>query len=473
MQLNLKNAINLMLIIFGFLLPIQAVFVLVLHFPNFVQMLYPFITIGFVMCCFMPLKRLSASLDKNFIVLFVSLLITMLISVILNYDAVCSLGMTFSYIVSNYSKFWDSPDIRLFNWGILRPFLLYIYILILFVFLNFKNAIKILLKTLIILAIISSLYSIYQIVAGWVGLPYGSLFSGHAGNEIFLFGKLRRPEGLFYEPGPQATFLSPIFCILLFQLFEKNKLNSFFSPKITRWIFSLITFVLIFTFSPIGILTVLLATVMSIIINHKKFHFKMTKTNIVKLITVICIGIVFISLITSFIQKATNKNFTIAKYMLEKILISTTVMDSPIIYTNPDSRSVRTYSGIEIFKDNIIFGCGPGGAISYYFKHIPFTANRKLYDQHAVINTHVKMLCELGILGFICYLAVLIYPLFLYIKNYRNLKSNKLLIDSLVISLGIYITISYQATLQFWMPYFWMIYVPLVVLIRKEKYETK
>jgi O-antigen ligase len=92
-----------------------------------------------------------------------------------------------------------------------------------------------------------------------------------------------------------------------------------------------------------------------------------------------------------------------------------------------------------------------------------------LPEQNGVINTHLKILCELGLLGFVLYILILAYPYYLYVKKYHLLKFlSKNLINGLLIGYSIYIFISFQSTLQFWTPYFWMIYVLLITVIREK-----
>lgn len=471
MIINLKNFINVFACISIFLLPIQALFVFVFKLPSFFQILYPFILIGIILCFFIPRKYILASIDKNFVFLFLLLLLSFLISYIINIDEVTSHRMNFTYYTNIYSNFWDRPDIRMFNWGILRPTLFFIYSCILLILLNLKGGIRLVLKTLVFLALITSIYSIYQVIAAFFHLPFGALFSGHSGNEIFLFGNLRRVEGIFYEPGPQATFLSPILCIMFSQLFEKAPYKRLFSKKWTIINFLLILIVSILTFSPIAFLTILILPIMWMLINYKDIKLKITK----KTIKYFCIAFIFIIFlvisVAILIKRTSGTDFSIVKYMIEKIAVSTTSFDSPLVYLNPDSRSVRAYVGMELFKDHPIFGAGPGSSITYFFKYANFTSPRYiLRDQTAVINTHIKMLCEFGLSGFFIYLIILLYPIYCYIKRINVKNTNRNLINSLLIGYLIYITISFQSTFQIWMPYFWMIYTLLLISTNRQKY---
>lgn len=467
MIIRLTNFIYKFLFFSLFFLPIQAVLVFLFHFPNSIQYFYFFLIIGVPLCLCFPLKYIRKSIDKNFVILFLFFLLSLFISLIVNYEQVMSRGMDFTYYTLEYSKFWDRPDIRMFNWGVLRPFLFFIFACILFLFMNLKYGVKIALKAIIYLAIISSVYSIYQIIAGFFHLPFGAVFSGHNGKEIYLFGNLRRVEGLFYEPGPHATFLAPVFCIMFFQLFEKNKERLLLSKNNTYLVFILVTTASICTFSPIAFLAIPICIGLSYILKIRSINFKMTPKKL-KYILVFSITLLVLLFCIGTMIKSNAKNFSISKYMIEKILVSTTSFDSPIVYLNPDSRSVRAYVGMSLFKDNPLFGAGPSSSIAYFFKYATFTTSGIfLRDQHAVINTHIKMLCEFGIIGFFIYLLLLLYPIYLYVKRTKLLGKDKNLIDSLLVAYIIYILVSFQATIQIWMPYFWMIYVLLVVILNK------
>ena len=465
MTIKIQNFIYKFLSISLFILPIQAMFVFLFNLPNSLQYLYLFLIIGFLITLLLPYRYITKSIDKTFIILFILLLISILISLIINYESVMSKGMEFTYFTSVYSKFWDRPDIRMLNWGILRPFLFFTFACLLFIFFNLKYGIKVALQSIIYLGIISSIYSIYQVIAAFLHLPYASIFSGHHGNEIYLFGNLRRVEGLFYEPGPQATFLSPIFCIMFFQLFQKDRKMLLFTKKNIYYIFIILTIALICTFSPIAFLTIPLCIILAVLLNLNSIKLRLSK----KILNYLCISVIAIIILCSstiLLIKNCTKDFSISQYMIEKILISTTSLDSPRVYLNPDSRSVRAYVGLNIFKDHPIFGAGPSSSIAYFFKYANFTSSKYgLRDQHAILNTHIKILCEYGIIGFTFYLLLLLYPIYLYIKRYKVLKFSKQMIDSLLISYIIYILISFQSTLQFWMPYFWIVYVLLVVLL--------
>ena len=127
MKISLQNSIKYLLIWGSFFLPTQAMFVFLFHFPNFVQMIYVFIIWGILIICFMQKKFIFKSIDVNYTILFLWLLTTIFISYIVNHDAILSFGNQFKYYVKVYSSTWDEPELRMLNWGIIRPWIFFIY----------------------------------------------------------------------------------------------------------------------------------------------------------------------------------------------------------------------------------------------------------------------------------------------------------------------------------------------------------
>ena len=207
MKINIDTKIKItpiiitMIVISATLLPIQASIMYAFNLPTLFQLLYPFLIVSFIIILNIPIKKILSSLDYKFLFLFLLLILFQIISSMINSTTIIDFSMKFSNYVLNYSKLLDSPIPRMINWSIFRPFLFFCYILTLCIFLNFKNGIKIHTKSLICLGLLSIIYSIYQIVAAYLGLPFGAIFSGHNGQEIFLLGNIRRVEGLFFESG--------------------------------------------------------------------------------------------------------------------------------------------------------------------------------------------------------------------------------------------------------------------------------
>lgn len=464
MQISMTKIANLIIIIDAILLPIQACLIFLFKLPVWAQFLYPILIISFIFCLFIPYKYIMKSIDKTFVILFSGYLLALLISLVLNYEQISEYGIKFIYYITKYSMFWDRPDMRMFNWGILRPFLFMMFACSLFIFMSFKNSIRKFLKTIIIVGLISSLYSCYQIVAAQFGLPFASIFSGHNGEVIYLFGNIRRVEGIFFEAGPQAIFLAPVFLILFLQLFE-NKEKSLFKKRTTILFLIPIFITMFFTFSPIAYLTFLLGIPICIGLNYKTISQVVSIKKIIKAVSITAAIICISALIYMWTTENYNTDFSIQEYMIRKIAVSTTEIND----FHPDNRAIRNMIGVQIFKEFPIFGCGPAGAIIHYGRIGHFTWNAKMLDQTAILNTHLKILCETGIFGFVFYFLIITYPIYLYIKKFKTPKYNKYIIDSLFTAYLFHIVFAASVNPQFLMSYTWLLYVPLVILLKRKE----
>ena len=368
--------------------------------------------------------------------------------------------MDFEYMLINFSKFWETVPMRIYFWGILRPLLFLFFIIILFTFISEKNGTTLLVKSWISLAIVSCIYSIYQLIAFKYGLPFGDIFSGHESEDHFLINGARRTEGLFYEAGPHAAYLSIIFSILFFQLFE-DRFVRLYSKKITVLLLILVSTILYFTYSPVAFLTPLIVFLLFLAI---KKHFR--KKGLLVSITIIVSVLIFNGLACIINDNINAKTLYIVEYIPNKIQGSLYKMDSSIGY-GAGSRAVRNYAGVKIFMQHKIFGCGPGGAITYFFSAIPFVINSPIYNQIAVINTYLKMLCEVGIVGFIPFLMLIFYPIVLFIKHNKLLRRNNLICGEITAYIN-YIFVPFLSNFILWAPIFWMLYVLVIVSIKQE-----
>ena len=471
-KLKITPLIKIMIVISASVLPIQASIIYAFNLPTLFQLLYPFLLISFIIILNIPIQKIMRSFDYRFVFLFLLLILFQIISSIINCNTIIDFAMKFSNYVANYSNFWDSPIPRMINWSIFRPFLFFCYIGILFIFLNFRDGIKIHTKSLICLGLLSVIYSIYQIVAAYLGLPFSAIFSGHNGQEIFLVGNIRRVEGLFFEPGPQATFLIFILSLLISQFFEKNNHLVFFT-KTQLQIFTFLTIIiLIFTFSPIAFLGLFAISLFFFVLKFNDIYNYFKNTKVLIYIPIILILLSFILYITIAYLQANALSFNFLFYLKNKIVDSLYGMDSFLVYSNLDSRSVRSYAGLQMFKDHFWFGVGAGGAIVHYVKYVPFaTAITKILGTQTILNTYIKFLAEFGIIGFSIFMLIVLYPIYLFLKYYKIIKNSEFenLIHAYLIAYLLHIIFSYQANPQFWMVLNWLIYVPLIILIRKTK----
>ena len=110
--------------------------------------------------------------------------------------------------------------------------------------------------------------------------------------------------------------------------------------------------------------------------------------------------------------------------------------------------------------------------IVHYIKYVPFaTGTYKILGTQTILNTYIKFLAEFGIIGFSIFMLIVLYPIYLFLKYYKRIKKSKYnnLIQAYLIAYLLHIMFSYQANPQFWMVLNWLIYIPLIILIRKTK----
>lgn len=84
-----------------------------------------------------------------------------------------------------------------------------------------------------------------------------------------------------------------------------------------------------------------------------------------------------------------------------------------------------THAGWEMFKSSPIIGLGFQGFKSNYNRYFP-DSHRENYDAH---NVFITLLSDYGLLGFLSFIAVLFYPLFLagkqlQLENYKEYSNN-------------------------------------------------
>ena len=443
------------LIFFMALLPLQLTLRLVCHLPNFLMLIYIFLIFAIIYYFFLPLKKISKFQLIISIILIIFFFIT-IISVLFNYNNVIDKVIPFQYYVQKYSSFWDSAVITSLFAGIIRPFIYFLFCFCSFFILQKEKHLYILSKYLIIIGFISSVYSIYQFIAFYTGLPFASLFSGHDGEIITQFG-IRRCEGILYEPGPQATYLSVIFSLLLFQINNKSNKGYFFKSKFFEILtLILVSITLFLTLSPIGILTPFIAGSIYIFINWKRFTIKFKRS--------ILLIFVFLTLITMNLGNIGENKISLFNYLI--IRISNLKGNQNIYYG--DNRSLRNEFAIKIIKKHFLFGVGAGNDAFYYAKYAPYAIGR-LPDKGVVINNNLKILSDSGIFAFLCYIALLLYPLIYFYKNKLYINIYNLPLYNLTISLFtselLFVVLTFNSQVEFFQPLFWIIYSMLIVSI--------
>lgn len=445
------------------ILPLQLTLRGLFHIPLLIYFIWFF---AFLFLILQKKNSIKLSLfEKGAYLILLLFFIEMLISVVFNYNAILDKNIPFQYYVAKYSAFWDSPVMSSLFAGIIRPFIYFTFCLFLVKLLdNIKN-LKTIVNVFIFIALFSSLYSIYQIVAFKYGLPFSSVFSGHQGNIISVLG-IRRCEGIFYEPGPQATFLSVVFSLLIFQI---NKFHSKKERIYLSFVLALVLVTLFVTFSPIGILTPFMAGAVYIVLNFKSI----IKKNLSKIIPW---GIIFTTTLLA-LNNVHIGNQTVFESITNKIISSIQVSDNVL---TGDDRTVRLEITKHIFMDHKLLGVGPGNDGFYYSLYAPYAIGH-LPDKGVALNNNLKILSDSGILGFLCYIALLLYPFVYYIKGAENKTaySNdylESLIKSLFTAEFLLVALTFTSQVEFFQPLFWIVYSMLIASLnikRKRILNTK
>ena len=154
--------------------------------------------------------------------------------------------------------------------------------------------------------------------------------------------------------------------------------------------------------------------------------------------------------------------------MISKVQVSTVNLQDPEIYLNSDSRAVSVNVGLKMFYDHFLLGNGPGSSLHFFYRYAPFaiaTNGYQLMGSNAILNNHIKILAETGIMGFIFYLCIILYPIVLYLKKIKFIKSK--LVDSLLIGYILFLILSMQSQPYFYQKYIWLLYVCLITLIKQ------
>lgn len=470
-NINIGKLINNILLILIFFLPFQVFTCNVFHVPSYIQIYYIFLITGL---CFLGLRIITKKhiyVNKTILILYGIFFILSIVSSSYNFNKVFDINpYIYKLQVVTYTPLWDNPLIRTWYLGFFRTGLLFIFILIIYNFFNSNKNIEKVIKLFFILGFITTIYSIYQIISTKYGLPYGAIFSNRDESEVAQLFNIRRLDGVFFEPSPQAGFLSTIWCVALSQILGKNKQIILFSKRIMIIFLILSLVVMCLTFSPIGIFTPIIAMPLLLFYYYKNHIIKLFKRNYAFIIIIFTIFILTMSFLYIKYKNynVLQNNNTIISYIIDKIQISTVELNDPIIYSNQDSRSVRNYAGIKMFQDNPILGIGPGNSGFFYFSYIPFVNFSKMSNLSPLINVYISLLGENGLLGFIVFLLLLLYPFYLA-KTHKLLKYRSLIIGLLVayfiILLITFFSYSYDKD-----PTFWIIYILLIKLILQNEY---
>ena len=306
LKINIKNIIYYLLVFFAFLLPSEATLSSTFNIPGFFKLYYIFTFIGAFLVYLYPKKFLKKiSIDKTFMILFLIFIIWIFIGDIVNL-------LQFNMLIHHYKRTAGSAFFNDQNGfimiGFVRTIIVLLYITILFLFTKTEKCRKGIIKGFFILGIITSVYSIYQFVGYFCHFPFTSVFllGGADGRPdgALNFG-LRRVEGLFYEPGPQATFLAPITIFLFFLILSKSsKFKILKNKMLSIPLFLLFLVISFLTLSPITFGSILLAFLFYFIFNYKEF----LKGKVLKyfIMGIVSLAVFFTVFLTIFINKLGN-----------------------------------------------------------------------------------------------------------------------------------------------------------------------
>lgn len=475
LKIKLEKLQYYLLLIFAFFAPFETVLQLTYKVPGIFKIYYIFMGIGIFLICLYPKIFLKqGSIDKSFMTLFGIFIFWIFVGILVNtYQS----DMFVSFYANKQSGGFYGAEMKSFMTGFIRTIITLLFIAVLFLFTRKKICRQAIIKGFYALAIITCCYSLYQFIGTFFHWPYTSLFllgSDYRPEGSFNFG-IRRVEGVFYEPGPQATFLSPF--VILFISIILSKYKIFKIKRTGKFILlGLFLTVLFFTLSPIAFISLALAWLFYFLLNFKKtFNLNFLKNLSIGLIVVF----LFFSLVLSFVTKNLGNIDIgeIGKFYLHKVIEGTfTLSNNSYEYSNFDNRSVKVYSGLQLFKHNPIFGVGLGNSDLLFFKYIPFTSYSNAIP--AINNEYALMLAEVGLPGFIIFLLILFYPILLFMKKKRMIdkSENKYFYQGLIISYSTIFLVSCNSFPYFWRSFFLLYYIMVVQYLRfinQDEAETK
>lgn len=468
MQIKFYKLSSIILFFTGLLLPLEGILQNSFNLPGAVKFFYIFLIISTGLFFLIPQKFFWKQMDKTLIGLYLLLFSWIVISVAINYGTIPT-----GYAIFSQKSSIDAPEVRSLFYGVFKPALFLLFIFCVSLLFNSKEALKYFLKGLFILTAISCTYGLYQLIGYYLGLPGTAIFSGH-GNQDIMLGPIRRIEGMFFEPGPNAKFLSMIFPLVCYQVIEKCKINTVFNKTFLKILLFLVTIIMIMTISPIGFFTIPLTLLFVFLFNIKEINFRKKKTVKRAAIIFALFSCFLVGLKLSPLSYGNNAN--ILQYFLNKT--DETFGSMTNVMYDPDARSVRNYVALEMAKDYPIFGVGIGNAVFYYYKYAYFTEFKKdLFEKESqgIMNTYMNMLSQAGIVGFLIFMIIVFYPIYLYIRYYYLLRKseNFMLIQSFLVSYCLLITIAFNSSPNFFEINFWLLCIPIIKMINFERIKYK
>jgi O-antigen ligase len=297
------------------------------------------------------------------------------ILIVILYSAVIIASISWS----NYS--YNGTMIRFLFDKVLMP--LITAIIGLKVFRTTKN-IELYMKSMCISAFIISAITILEMTSGSI---YQFLFGG-------AVTEIARAEGVYSNPNTLAIFLvltipCIVFCIEMKLL-----------PKFLSWLIALsIVGGIISTISRKGIVTGGFAFIIF-------FFLKKQYIKVISIALLITLLIVAFTSVTEISSRFAQKKFG----------------------SDIESKWDLAYAGLRMFSTSPIIGLGYNGYRENYKKYFP----RSSKEQRPVHNIFVRVLAEAGLLGFLPFISMFLYPLFIsivFLVKERGKQINKITLN--------------------------------------------
>lgn len=267
-----------------------------------------------------------------------------------------------------------------------------------------------------------------------------------------------RISGMTYEPPFFAIYLITISGWIFSYLITEKNIFLKFGPT------ALLLLLTFFSGSRTGLLVVFVIFSMFVIYLYKQNLYR----------KFIHFGIIFSFLLIGLL--ATTNADKLKESVGEKIESLDFVGNLKTSVSNK-TRFGMQYASLQVFKENPIFGVGFGQQAYHSQHHYPrwatvnnwefdqFYKNKKELSFPPGYNIYTRLLAEMGIVGTILWLTIIVYSLILAYKLYKNNNdtTTRVLLISIVISLlGLYI--NWMQTDTFRMYGVWIYFVILIKL---------
>ena len=341
----------------------------------------------------------------------------------------------------------------------------------LFFFITFYNAFrtvdiwtifKYIRKTFLISFIIISIYSILEIFIMKFGFNFLTqtlyLFDYFPFTESYLDFKNNRISSVTFEPPSLATYLLTIAPWMLSYIITHKKWTKYI-PAVLVFVFTF------FSGSRAGIFIIVVQYVLFFIVLINFFNWQ---KYVVKAILFALVGCGLLALI---------KGKVITSYIVEKA--TSFALDDEDHTLSNRSRLGIVYANFQVFKHNPISGVGlgqqaflakdlyPAWAVKGNYEFEEKYLNPKVKNFPPGYNLYIRLLAESGIVGFLLFLSLIIFTLYMCIKPIlRKDKLALLYIISLISIVGMLLNWLKMDTFRVFT--FWFTLAFLVMLTRRK-----